>query len=56
MNQKITKYGVTPVQRPKIKATKQLDLRGEEGKQIITSETKLTLRAHAKTFTKLATM
>lgn len=56
MNQKITKYGVTPVKRPKVKATKQLDLRGEEGKQIIISETKLTLRTHPKTFTKLATM
>ena len=42
--------------RPKIKATKQLDLTGKEGKQIIKSETKLVLRTHQQTFQKLANM
>lgn len=54
MNQKITKYGVTPVQRPKIKATKQLDLRGDEGRRFIAYLTKTIKERHAKTFAKLA--
>ncbi|WP_024459889.1 hypothetical protein [Marinimicrobium sp. LS-A18] len=56
MNKKIEKYGVKVVARPKIKATKKLDLSGVSGKQIIVSETKLTLRTHKKTFDKLADM
>lgn len=56
MNQKLATYGVTVVERPKIKATKQLDLSGEAGRQIVKSETKLALRTHAKTFKKLADM
>lgn len=56
MNQKIAQYGVTPVSRPKIKAVKKLDLSGEEGRQIIKSETKLALRSHAKTLRRLADM
>ncbi|MFN7505799.1 MAG: acetyltransferase [Limnobacter sp.] len=56
MNTKIAKYGVTPVERPKIRATKTLDLRNELGKQVVLSETKLVLRTHAKTFKKLADM
>ncbi|MHA7880220.1 MAG: hypothetical protein ACX931_10530 [Saccharospirillum sp.] len=56
MNEKIEKYGVKAVVRPKIKATKKLDLSGPEGKQIVVSETKLTLRTHKKTFDKLADM
>jgi hypothetical protein len=56
MNTKITKYGVKPVPRPKIPATKSLDLRNELGKQVVLSETKLVLRTHAKTFKKLADM
>lgn len=56
MNKKIEKYGVKFVSRPKIKATKKLDLSGDHGKQIIVSETKLTLRTHKKTFDKLADM
>lgn len=56
MNKKIEKYGVKVVARPKIKATKSLDLSGNEGKQIVVSETKLTLRAHKKAFDKLADM
>lgn len=56
MNTKISKYGVTPVARPKIVAKKELNLRNELGKQIVLSETKLVLRTHAKTFKKLADM
>jgi len=56
MNSKIEIYGVKAVKRPKIIATKRLDLRGEEGRQIVKSETKLVLRAHKRTFEKLADM
>ncbi|MDO6804162.1 MULTISPECIES: acetyltransferase [unclassified Oceanobacter] len=56
MNEKIARYGVKPVQRPKIKADRQLDLSGEEGKKIIQAETRSVLKKHAKTFAKLADM
>lgn len=56
LNKKLESYGVTAVERPKIKATKKLDLSGDSGRQIILSETKLTLRTHQKTFKKLADM
>lgn len=56
MNQKLNTYGVYIVERPKIKATKKLDLSGDQGKQIVFSETKLALRTHKKTFQKLADM
>lgn len=56
MNPEIEKYGVKIVKRPKIKATKKLDLSGEVGKQIIKFETELVLRTHKKTFKKLAEM
>jgi len=56
MNKKVEAYGVLAVKRPKIKATKILDLSGESGKQIVKSEAKLALRTHRKTFTKLAHM
>jgi hypothetical protein len=56
MNKKVEAYGVSAVNRPKIKATKSLDLSGESGKQIVKSEAKLALRTHRKTFTKLAHM
>ncbi len=42
--------------RPHIKATKKLNLKGREGQQIVKSETKLTLKTHDKTFKKLADM
>ncbi|WP_332420314.1 acetyltransferase [Vibrio metschnikovii] len=45
-----------PIERPKIKASKKLDLSGDAGRQIVKSETKLALRTHQKTFTKLADM
>jgi hypothetical protein len=50
------RYGVTQVSRPKIKATKKLDLSGVAGQQIIKTETKLALRMHKATFRKLADM
>ena len=56
MNKKISTYGVRVVERPKIKATKKLDLTGVSGQQIVKSETKLALRTHRKTFEKLADM
>ncbi len=56
MNQKLTKYGVELVTRPKIKVVKKLKLDGAEGRQIIKSETKLALRMHAKTLRRLADM
>ncbi len=56
MNTKVEKYGVKAVTRPKVKATKKLDLSGESGQQIVKSESKLALRTHKKTFKKLADM
>lgn len=56
MNRKLEVYGVQVVTRPKIKATKQLDLSGDFGRQIVKSETKLALRTHPRTFQKLADM
>jgi len=56
MNEKIARYGVKPVHRPKIKANRKLDLSGEEGRQIILAETRVVLNNHAKTFAKLADM
>ncbi|WP_114416533.1 acetyltransferase [Marinospirillum perlucidum] len=56
MNTKVEAYGVVAVKRPRIKATKKLDLSGDAGRQIVQSETKLALRTHRKTFSKLADM
>lgn len=56
MNHKLNTYGVSIVDRPKVKAIKKLDLGGDSGKQIVYSETKLVLRTHKKTFQKLADM
>lgn len=44
------------VDRPKVRATKELDLSGREGQQIVKSETKLALVKYAGTFKKLADM
>ena len=53
----MNKYGLPESsKRPHIKAKKKLDLSGLEGRQIILSETKLTLRTHKTTFEKLADM
>jgi len=56
MNTKVEDYGVKAVKRPKIKAVKELNLSGEQGRQIVKSETKLVLRTHQRTFSKLAEM
>lgn len=56
MNTKIEVYGVKATKRPKIVASKKLDLSGEFGQQIVRSETKLVLRTHKRTFQKLADM
>lgn len=56
MSNKLSKYGISPTNRPKIPATKKLDLTGEQGQQIIKSETKLVLRTHKETFKRLADM
>lgn len=56
MNTKIEAYGVKAVKRPKVTATKKLDLSGASGQQIVKSETKLVLRTHKRTFEKLADM
>jgi len=51
------KYGLPQVQnRPQVKAQKSLCLNGEEGRQIIKSETRLALKDHEKTFDRLANM
>lgn len=56
MTQKTIKYGIEITKRPKIVATKKLDLTGKQGQQIIKSETKLVLRTHKETFKRLADM
>lgn len=50
------KYGVEIVDRPKIKATKFLDLSGIEGEKIIKSLTKKILIRHQKAFERLSNM
>ena len=56
MNAVVANYGLKPVKRPKIKVTRELDLSGENGREIIRSKTKLVLRVHKNTFKKLAEM
>ena len=56
MTFKVEAYGIKTVKRPKVKATKELDLSGVSGQQIVKSETKLALRTHVQTFKKLAYM
>lgn len=56
MTHKLSKYGISPIPRPKILATKKLDLTSEQGQQIIKSETKLVLRTHKETFKRLSDM
>ncbi len=54
---KTNKYGLPQAEgRPHIRASKRLDLTGAEGKQIIKSETRLTLKEHQNTFKRLADM
>jgi hypothetical protein len=56
MASNIEKYGLKAASRPHIKASKELNLNGKEGAQIIKSETKLALITHRRTFKKLADM
>lgn len=56
MSNKLLKYGINVIDRPKIPATKRLNLTGEQGQQIVKSETKLVLRTHKETFKRLADM
>jgi len=56
MNRIIEKYGLTPVSRPKVKLSRELDLSGQKGKEIARSKTKLVMQVHQKTFAKLANM
>lgn len=50
------KYGVEIVHRPKIKATKFLDLSGLEGEKIIELLTEKILVRHQKAFKRLSNM
>ena len=50
------KYGVEIVDRPKIKATKTLDLSGVKGEKIIKSLTEKILIRHEKAFKRLQGM
>ncbi|MFY8299484.1 acetyltransferase [Pseudoalteromonas sp. SS15] len=49
-------YGVKLVQRPSIKVKSDIDLKTNEGRQIVRSETNLVKLRQAKTLTKLASM
>ncbi len=49
-------YGVKRVQRPKVRATRVLDLSGENGRRIIMTKADAILKVHEKTFAKLADM
>lgn len=48
------KYGVEIVDRPKIKATKMLDLSNKEGELLVRDLTMKILNTHKKTFQRLA--
>lgn len=51
----LAKYGVSkPVQRPKIKPVKQLDLDTPEGRLIVLIEAKRIMQIHKSTFKRLA--
>lgn len=54
MENSVKQYGVKIVSRPKIKASKKLDLTGKEGEKIVEYETKLLLIRHKKAFERLA--
>ena len=56
MRNNLIKYGMPHFTRPKIIATKKLDLTGEEGKEIVRQLTIKTLKNHKNTFAKLAGM
>ena len=50
------KYGVEIVDRPKIRPTKEHNLKGKEGEKIIRLLTKKILIRHEKTFKRLSEM
>ena len=50
------KYGVEIVDRPKIRPTKELNLKGKKKKKIIRLLTKKILIRHEKTFKRLSEM
>lgn len=50
------KYGVKIIPRPKIKVTKNLDLSGKEGEELIKSLTQVILLRHQKVFKRLSDM
>lgn len=50
------KYGVEIVDRPKIKPTKELDLSGAKGEEIIKLLTQKILIRHQKVFERLSNM
>jgi hypothetical protein len=50
------KYGVEIVHRPKVKATKFLDISGPEGEKIIELLTEKILIRHQKAFKRLSNM
>lgn len=57
LENKLAKYGVTePVNRPKIKPIKELDLTTPEGQRLVYSEARLILTQHKNTFKRLANM
>ncbi|MBT42817.1 MAG: acetyltransferase [Idiomarina sp.] len=57
MENKLSKYGVSqPVNRPKIKPVKQLNLDTPEGQHLVHAEARLILAKHKNTFRRLASM
>ncbi len=48
------KYGIDIVHRPKIKATKMLDLSSKKGELLVRDLTMKILNTHKKTFQRLA--
>lgn len=56
MNKVVAKYGLKPVSRPKVTLVRELDLSSPEGKEIVRSKTKLVMKLHKNTFSKLADM
>lgn len=53
-SKQMKKYGVEIVHRPKIKATKMLDLSSKEGELLVRKLTIKILNRHKKTFQRLA--
>ncbi|MDP5135001.1 acetyltransferase [Rheinheimera baltica] len=57
MKNELAKYGVTePINRPKVKPVKQLDLDTAEGQRLVHVETQRILLLHQNTFKRLASL